>query len=80
MRRTWEWLGLNLGKHAGTVASIGLLVTIALGFGLTWVRFSTSNADYLNSNDPIAVGNTEYTSLFGGDPVAVLFTMHRGTT
>jgi len=80
VRRTWEWLGLNLGKHAGVVASIGLALTIVLGFGLTWVRFSTSNSDYLNGNDPIEIGNTEYSSLFGGDPIAVLFTMNRGKT
>ncbi len=80
MRRGWEWLGLNLGKHAGAVACVGLAVTIILGFGLTWVRFSTSNSDYLNGNDPISIGNTHYTSLFGGDPIAVLFTMNPGKT
>ena len=80
MRRGWEWLGLNLGKHAGAVASVGLAVTILLGFGLTWVRFSTSNSDYLNGNDPISIGNARYSSLFGGDPIAVLFTMDKGKT
>ena len=68
VRRTWEWLGLNLGKHAGAVACVGLAVTIILGFGLTWVRFSTSSSDYLNGNDPISIGNTHYTSLLRRRP------------
>jgi hydrophobe/amphiphile efflux-3 (HAE3) family protein len=80
VRRSWEWLGLNLGKHAGVVACVGLALTIVLGAGLSLVKFSTSNADYLNANDPAAIGNTEYTSQFGGDPIAVLFTMRQGST
>ncbi|HTU38616.1 MAG TPA: MMPL family transporter [Acidimicrobiales bacterium] len=80
MRRTWEWLGLNLGKHAGAVVCIALGVTILLGFGLGSVRIDTGNSDYLNANDPLAVGNNEYSSLFGGDPIAVVFTMKPGKT
>ena len=80
MRRTWEWLGLNLGRHAGVVACVGLAVTLLLGIGLTMVQFSTGDSDYLNGNDPAAIGNQEYTSLFGGDPIAVLFTMQHRTT
>jgi uncharacterized protein len=80
MRRTWEWLGLNLGKRAGTVAICGLLVTILLGFGITKLRFTTSNSDYLNTNDPAWINNVNYEKVFGGDPMAVLFTMKPGTT
>lgn len=80
MRRSWEWLGLNLGRHAGVVACAGLALTIVLGAGLGLVEFSTSNSDYLNANDPAAIGNRAYTSQFGGDPIAVLFTMRRGST
>jgi hydrophobe/amphiphile efflux-3 (HAE3) family protein len=80
MRRTWEWLGLNLGKRAGTVAVVGLLVTFALGFGIVKLRFTTSNSDYLNNNDPAWVNNVNYSKVFGGDPMAVLFTMKPGTT
>jgi len=80
VRRSWEWLGLNLGKRAGIVALTGLVITVALGFGVVQLRFSTSNSDYLNKNDPAWVNNQRYTSLFGGDPVAVLFTMNRGKT
>jgi hydrophobe/amphiphile efflux-3 (HAE3) family protein len=80
MRRTWEWLGLNLGRRAGTVAICGLLVTIALGFGITTLRFTTSNSDYLNTNDPAWINNVNYEKVFGGDPMAVLFTMKPGKT
>jgi hypothetical protein len=80
MRRTWEWLGLNLGKRAGTVAICGLLITVALGFGITTLRFTTSNSDYLNTNDPAWINNVNYEKVFGGDPMAVLFTMKPGTT
>ena len=80
MRRFWEWLGLNLGKHAGIVAVVGLAVTFVLGLGVTKLQFSTSNSDYLNKNDPPGVNNQHYTQLFGGDPMAVLFTMNQGKT
>lgn len=80
MRRTWEWLGLHLGKRAGLVACVGLSITFVLGLGLGGLRLSTGNSDYLNGNDPAAIGNREYTALFGGDPIAVLFTMKSGAT
>ena len=80
MRRIWEWLGLNLGRRAGTVALVGLVVTVALGSGITLLRFTTSNSDYLNKNDPAWVNNINYSKVFGGDPIAVLFTMKPGTT
>jgi hydrophobe/amphiphile efflux-3 (HAE3) family protein len=80
MRRYWEWLGLNLGKHAGAVGAMGLLVTLVLGVGLFSLGFSTSNADYLNRSDRAYVDNTRYERLFGGDPMATLITMRPGTT
>ena len=80
MRRFWEWLGLNLGKHAGMVAVIGLALTFLLGLGVVQFKFSTSNSDYLNKSDALAVNNQRYTQLFGGDPMAVLFTMNKGKT
>ena len=80
MRRWWEWLGLNLGKHAGIVSIVGLALTFVLGIGVTQLRFSTSNNDYLNKNDPVAVENTRYENLFGGDPMVLLITMNKGKT
>lgn len=80
MRRYWEWLGLNLGKHAGMVGTIGLLVTLVLGIGLFSLHFSTSNSDYLNKTDRAYIDNTRYESLFGGDPMATLITFSPGKT
>ena len=80
MRNMWSWLGLNLGKRAGTVSLIGLLVTVGLGVGITQLKFATSNASYLNSTDKAQIENQNYEKSFGGDPVAVMFTMKPGTT
>ncbi len=80
MRNVWSWLGLNLGKRAGTVSLIGLLLTVGLGVGLTRLTFATSNASYLNANDKAQIENHQYEQLFGGDPVVVMFTMKPGTT
>ncbi|MGH9920841.1 MAG: efflux RND transporter permease subunit, partial [Nitrososphaerales archaeon] len=78
--RAWEWLGLNLGRRAGVVGAIGLLVTLVLGFGITTLTFTTSNADYLNKTDQAYIDSVHYASDFGGDPMAMLFTMNRGQT
>src|SRR5665213_1342980 len=80
MRNVWSWLGLNLGKRAGTVSVIGLVITIGLGLGLTQLKFSTSNASYLNANDTAQIDNGHYESLFGGDPIVTMFTMGPGTS
>ncbi|HWD52037.1 MAG TPA: MMPL family transporter [Acidimicrobiales bacterium] len=80
MRNVWSWLGLNLGKRAGTVSVIGLVVTIGLGLGITQLKFSTSNASYLNANDTAQIDNVHYESLFGGDPIVTMFTMRPGTS
>jgi hydrophobe/amphiphile efflux-3 (HAE3) family protein len=76
----WSWLGLNLGKRAGTVSLIGLLLTVGLGLGITQLKFTTTNASYLNNNDRAQVENQNYENSFGGDPIVVMFTMKPGTT
>jgi len=80
MRNAWSWLGLNLGKRAGSVAVIGLAVTLLLGLGITQLQFRTSNASYLNANDKAQIENQNYENLFGGDPIAAMFTMAPGST
>ena len=80
MRRTWEWLGLNLGKRAGTVALSGCWSPWGWASASPLLRFTTSNSDYLNTNDPAWINNVNYEKVFGGDPIAVLFTMKPGTT
>jgi len=79
-RRNWSWLGLNLGKYAGRVGVVGLLVSLLLGLGFARISFTTSNASYLNASDPAAIENSRYQSLFGGDPIVTMFTMSPGTT
>jgi hydrophobe/amphiphile efflux-3 (HAE3) family protein len=79
-RDAWSWLGLNLGRRAGLVAAVGLLLTIVLGLGATLLRFQTSNASYLNANDPAQIDNHRYEHYFGGDLIVTMFTMDRGST
>jgi hydrophobe/amphiphile efflux-3 (HAE3) family protein len=80
MRNVWSWLGLHLGKRAGTVSVIGLAITILFGLGLTQLKFVTSNASYLNPTDKAQIENQNYEKLFGGDPIVTMFTMKPGNT
>ena len=80
MRNAWSWLGLNLGRRAGVVSVAGLVITVALGLGITQLKFVTSNGSYLNSTDKAQVENQAYEALFGGDPMVTMFTMQPGTT
>ena len=40
MQRFWSYLGLNLGRHAGIVSIVGLVLTIGLGLGITKLSMS----------------------------------------
>jgi uncharacterized protein len=76
--RIWSWLGLNLGKHAGVVSVVGLLVTLTLGFGITQLDFATGQDSYLNKDDKIYIDNVAYQDLFGGQAMLTLYTMDDG--
>jgi hydrophobe/amphiphile efflux-3 (HAE3) family protein len=76
--RIWSWLGLNLGKRAGVVSIVGLLVTLTLGLGITQLEFATGQDSYLNKDDEIYVDNLAYQDLFGGQAVVSLYTMDEG--
>ncbi len=80
MRRNWSWLGLNMGKYASSVAILGLLASLVLGIGFARLRFTTSNASYLNRTDPASTETARYQSVFGGDPIVTMFTMAPGST
>ncbi|NNN22235.1 MAG: MMPL family transporter [Acidimicrobiales bacterium] len=80
MRNFWSWLGLNLGKRAGIVALVGLLVTMGLGIGMVKLKFVTSNASYLNQNDLAQQENANFEKVFGGDPMASMITMNPGSS
>jgi hydrophobe/amphiphile efflux-3 (HAE3) family protein len=80
MQRAWAWLGLNLGKHAGVVSLVGLVVTLGLGFGITRLEFATGQDSYLNDGDEVAIDNEAYQGLFGGQAMVTVFTMEGGAS
>lgn len=80
MQRFWSWLAVELGRRAGLVSVVGLLVTVALGLGITQLEFATGQDSYLNEGDEIAEDNVAYQDLFGGQIMIVLFTMDEGST
>ena len=76
MQRFWSVLAVTLGKRAGLVSVIGLLVTIVLGLGITQLEFATGQDSYLNKDDRVYTDNVEYQDLFGGQ--AMLTVDHHG--
>ncbi|HEY3142066.1 MAG TPA: hypothetical protein VGJ86_13100, partial [Acidimicrobiales bacterium] len=80
MTRIWSWLGLNLGKRAGLVSVVGLLITLTLGVGITRLDFATGQDSYLNKGDQVYKDNVEYQGLFGGQAMLTLYTMDEGKT
>ena len=80
MERFWRFLAVGLGKHAGVVSVIGLLVTLILGFGITRLQFSTGQDSYLNKSDTVYKDNVKYQRLFGGQAMVTLVTMDKGHT
>jgi hypothetical protein len=80
VRTFWSNLAVQLGKRAGLVSVIGLLVTGILGFGITKLDFATGQDSYLNKGDQVAKDNVAYQKLFGGQIMIVLITMEKGST
>ena len=80
MQRFWSNLAVQLGKHAILVSVIGLVVTIALGFGITKLEFATGQDSYLNDSDQIAKDNKVYQRLFGGQAMLTVVSMDEGHT
>jgi hydrophobe/amphiphile efflux-3 (HAE3) family protein len=80
VERFWRFLAVGLGKHAGLVSVIGLLVTLILGFGITRLQFSTGQDSYLNKSDTVYKDNVKYQRLFGGQAMVTLVTMDKGHT
>ena len=80
MERFWRIIAVELGKHAGLVSVIGLLVTLILGFGITRLEFSTGQDSYLNKSDTVYKDNVAYQRLFGGQAMLTLVTMDKGHT
>ncbi|HMJ79136.1 MAG TPA: hypothetical protein VK507_24340, partial [Iamia sp.] len=80
MQRFWSWLAVELGRRAGLVSILGLVITVALGLGITQLEFATGQDSYLNKGDQVAKDNVAYQDLFGGQIMIVLFTMDEGST
>src|SRR3954452_3184466 len=74
----WAWLGLNLGKHAGIVAIVGIVLTIFFGYGITKLDFATGQDSYLNKSDTVYKDSVAYQDLFGGQAMLTLVTMDKG--
>lgn len=78
MQQFWSWLAVQLGKRAGLVALVGLLVTLVAAYGTTKLTFATGQDSYLNSDDQVAIDNVTYQDLFGGEAMLVLITADEG--
>ena len=71
---------LNLGKHWIVVLTIGAVLTVGLGYGITKLEFSTGQDSYLNKSDQVYKDNVAYQKLFGGQAMLTLVTMDKGHT
>ena len=80
VHRFWSRLAVELGKRAGLVSVIGLLVTLILGFGITRLDFATGQDSYLNKSDQVYKDNVAYQGLFGGQAMLTVITMDQGHT
>ena len=80
MERFWRSLAVTLGKRAGLVSVIGLLITVALGAGITQLEFTSSQDAYLNKTDRVFKNNVAYQKLFGGEAMLTVITMDTGHT
>jgi len=78
MQKYWSSLAVFLGKRAGLVSVIGLLVTVGLGMGITQLKFATGQDSYLNDDEQIAKDNVKYQDLFGGQAMIVVVEMDEG--
>jgi len=80
MQRFWSSLAVNLGKRAGLVSVIGLLITLALGVGITQLHFTSSQDAFLNKSDQVYKDNVAYQNLFGGQAMLTVISMDKGHT
>ena len=78
MQKFWRWLAVYLGKNAGLVSGVTLILTAILGFGTTKLEFATGQDSYLDPNSQIAKDNVKYQNLFGGQAMVTLITLEEG--
>src|SRR6478672_5205715 len=80
MDRFWSWLAVTLGRRAGLVSIIGLLITVTLGAGITRLEFTSGQDAYLNKSDQVFKDNVSYQKLFGGEAMLTVISMDKGHT
>ena len=80
MQRFWSRLAVELGKRAGLVSLVGLIVTLTLGYGITKLEFATGQDSYLNKSDQVYKDNVAYQDLFGGQAMLTVISMDEGHT
>jgi len=80
MQRFWSWLAVEVGKRAGVVALVGLIITLVLGFGITRLDFATGQDSYLNKDEQTYKDSVAYQNLFGGQAMLGVVTMDEGHT
>jgi uncharacterized protein len=80
VQKFWSVLAVQLGKHAILVSVVGLVVTVALGFGITQLHFATGQDSYLNKSSQVYKDNVVYQRLFGGEAMLSVIAMKPGHT
>jgi len=80
MQKFWSRLAVELGRRAGLVAIVGLLLTLTMSFGITKLQFATGTDSYLNADDPAYTESIDYQNRFGGEANLTVITMDDGHT
>jgi hydrophobe/amphiphile efflux-3 (HAE3) family protein len=80
MQRFWSRLAVELGKRAGVVSLVGLIITLTLGYGITQLEFATGQDSYLNKSDQVYKDSVAYQDLFGGQAMLTVISMDDGHT
>ena len=78
MQKFWSRVAVELGRRAGLVAVLGLLLTLTLGFGITKLTFATGTDSYLNTDDAVYKESIRYQNRFGGEANLTVITMDEG--
>ncbi len=78
MQKFWSWLAVNLGRHAGIVSVVGLVITVVLGLGITKLEFATGQDSYLNKDEDVYKDSVAYQDLFGGQAMVTLVSVDEG--
>ena len=80
MGRFWRVLGEVVSRRTSWVIGAVLAVTAVFVIGLGQLDFATGQDSYLDASSQVALDNTEYQNLFGGESMVVLFTVAQDRT